>query len=856
MAIEIIETRVMKGPNIWSVEFSHLIIMKIRSHAEVRNLKNLILDLEELLPHGRFETDSVPDVIPQTVLKVIQEILYESGSEPEFADVEFIAENGTYNLIFDYEEEQSAVKAAKLAVSIVNDLITGKDVSDIKRDLKEIASLKNYNSIGPSTSAIVNAALERNIPVKKINGHMYGLGFGKKMKRVAGSLAETTSIIGVDVAGNKEETKDLLEKAFLPVPKGIIATSEEDLSAAVAYLGFPLVAKPLNGNHGKGITGNITHHYELEDAFHRAQKISKAVIVEKHIVGDDYRFLVIDYKLVAVAKRTPAMVVGDGVHTIQELIDIANTDPRRGVGHDNVLTEITVDAITLDILKSKKLTLNSILPKHENLVLKDTANISTGGTATDVTDLIHPVNKRIAERAAEVVGLDLCGIDIIAKDLTIPLTDQNGAILEVNAAPGLRMHISPYEGTPRDVGKAIIDMMFPGDETGRIPIVAITGTNGKTTTSRLMAHMAKAAGHYVGFTTTDGIYLNGELIAKGDFTGPKSTEVILAEKSVDFAVLECARGGILRSGLAFDQCDIGIVTNVAEDHLGIKDIYTINDMARVKSVVPKSVKEDGTAILNADDDLVYAMKDELSSYYALFSLDAANPRIKEHVAKGGIAAVLQKDKIVILPGKKKAIDLGKASDIPLTLGGKADFMIANILPVAIAGYVSGFPEEVIAESFKTFFPSAEQTPGRMNVFNFGNFEVIVDYAHNSHSFKGLAGYLNKVTDKHKIGIVTGVGDRRTEDIVNAGKLAAEMYDEIIIRVDTDTRGRSADEIVELVTSGVHSVADKKIKVIPDETEAIKYAVRHAKPASLIVINTEKVEKTLNVVNELKNKVKK
>jgi cyanophycin synthetase len=669
-------------------------------------------------------------------------------------------------------------------------------------------------------------------------------------KKIEAAITDATSMIAVDIAGNKNLTKQILADAMLPVPKGVVITDESEIDYVIRSLGFPLVTKPLNGHQGKCITTDITTEKTLREGFKIAQEYSRKVIVERHISGSDYRFLVINYKLVAAAKRSPAMVIGDGVSTIADLIGNINADPSRGKGHGSVLTKIEVDEITLNLLSLSNRTLDSVLEKGEIQVLKDTANLSTGGTAEDVTDAVHPDNVLFAERAARIIGLDICGLDIMAPDVSTSFSENGGSIIEVNAAPGLRMHISPSSGLPRDVGKAIIDMMFPDNSQGRIPIVAITGTNGKTTTSRLMAHLVQQQGYVTGFTTTDGIYIGGKQVVSGDCSGPKSTEVVLHDPSVNFAVLECARGGILRSGLAFDQCDIGIVTNVASDHLGLQDIYTVEDMARVKEVVPQSVKKDGYAILNASLDLVYNMAERLSCNIALFSRDPKNNYIVDHCKKGGLAAVQDGENIVIKDGNVETV-IDKAVNIPITMEGKAGFMIENVLPVALAAYILKFPVSRIKEGLRSFRMSEEQAPGRLNVIDMEGRKVMVDYAHNPHSIKAFSELMGNI-EEHKTGIITGVGDRRDEDIIEVGSLAAGMYDEVVVRIDKDTRGRSADEIVKLLSEGIKKVKPKmKVTVIPDMREALVYALENSPPDGYVVLNADSVKETLRIVNEIK-----
>lgn len=774
-----------------------------------------------------------------------------AGMDCGFGRTRSTATKGIYNVVFSYMEEKVGIYAAKSAFRICNALIEGKDYN-LDEDIQEMRELRERERLGPSTGSIVDEAISRGIPYIRLNRHsLVQLGYGVNQKRIQATVSSTTSNIAVEIACDKEETKNLLEQASIPTPKGRIIYDEEDLKYAIDSIDYPIVLKPVNGNHGRGITTNIKTWEEAVEAFHLAKRISRAIICERFITGFDFRLLVINYRLIAAAKRTPACVTGDGKSTIQQLIDEVNADPRRGYGHEKVLTAIKVDDMTLNILKEKNLTTDSILKKDEVLYLKTTANLSTGGTATDVTDLVHPYNVFMAERIARIIGLDICGIDIMAPDLTTPLSENGGAVLEVNAGPGFRMHIAPTDGLPRNVAEPVMDMLYPPGANSRIPIIAITGTNGKTTTTRLMAHIVKTMGYKVGFTTTDGIYIQNRLMQRGDCTGPISAEFVLKDPTVDFAVLETARGGILRAGLGFHKCDIGIVTNIAADHLGLQDINNLDDLARVKSVVPEAVMAGGTAILNADDDLVFNMRKNLKCNIALFSMDENNPRIIEHINAGGLACIAENGYITICKGTWK-IRVEKIVNIPLTIRGKAIFMIQNILPTVLAGFMRGFKIEDMRLALGTFIPSPTQTPGRMNLFQFKNFEVMIDYAHNPAGFEAISKFLERVDSHYKVGIIAGVGDRRDEDIVNLGKLSAKMFDEIILRQDKNLRGRTDQEIIDLMVEGIKSVDKNKVyKEIPKEKEAIDYAIKNAKKGSFIVICSDVIPDALDQIMKYK-----
>ncbi len=654
--MKILEIKVLKGPNYWSVRRPKLIQMKLDLEEMEQRPTNSIPGFRERLqqlmpgmyghrcsvgkPGGFFQRVDEGTWMGHVIEHIALEIQTLAGMNCGFGRTRGTGEKeGVYYVVFNYMEEDAGVYAAKAAVAIAEALIEGKEY-DLEKDIMRMREIREDTRLGPSTGCIVDEAAKRGIPFIRLNKHsLVQLGYGVNQKRVRATIASTTSNIAVDIACDKEETKLLLEAAEIPVPRGVVIRTETGLEEAIQKFGFPLVIKPIDGNHGKGNTTNITTKEQALKAFAAAKEYSRSVIVERFITGFDFRILVINYKFICAALRTPAAVTGDGEHNIQWLIDETNKDPRRGYGHEKVLTQITIDQFTQKMLDEKGYTLETVPPKGELVLLKPTANLSTGGTSTDVTDEVHPANIFMCERIAKIVGLDICGIDIMASDLRTPVSENGGAILEVNAAPGFRMHIEPAEGLPRNVAEPVIDMLFPKGSAGRIPIIAITGTNGKTTTTRLTAHIAKSAGKKVGYTTSDGVYIQNQLMMRGDCTGPVSSAFVLKDPTVDFAVLECARGGILKSGLAFQNCEVAIITNVAADHIGLGGINNLEQMAKVKGVVAETVFPHGYAILNAEDDLVYSMRKDLKCNIALFSMDEHNPRIKEHCNDGGLAAV-------------------------------------------------------------------------------------------------------------------------------------------------------------------------------------------------------------------------
>ena len=865
--MNIIDIKVMKGPNYWSVRRHKLIVMRLdledMEQKPTDKIPGFLERLKALMPSmqshrcsegcdgGFFMRVKEGTWMGHVIEHIALEIQTLAGMDVGFGRTRETSTPGIYHVVFSYYEESAGIYAAKAAVKIAQALADNV-LYDLTDDIQKMKELREDERLGPSTGSIVEEAIKRKIPYIRLNkSSLVQLGYGVNQKRIQATIASTTSSIAVEIACDKEDTKNILSAAEIPVPKGLICVDHEDLELAIKKIGYPIVTKPIDGNHGKGATTDIKNWDEAIVAFEAAKKYSRKIIVEKFITGFDHRILVINYKFICAAKRTPAAVLGDGKSTIQQLIDKVNEDPRRGFGHEKVLTSIKVDSFTEKILVDKNLTLESVLPKGEELWLKPTANISTGGTATDVTDLVHPSNIFMCERIARIIGLDICGIDIMAENLSEPLHENGGAILEVNAAPGFRMHLEPTEGLPRNVAEPVIDMLYPPGASARIPIIAISGTNGKTTTTRMMAHIAKQMGYKVGYTTTDGVYIQNQLMMKGDCTGPVSAEFILKDPTVDFAVLECARGGILRAGLGFHNCDIAIVTNVAADHLGLQGIDTLEQLARVKAVTPESVLPTGYAILNADDDLVYKMREGLECKVALFSLDENNPRIKEHCKAGGLAAVYENGYITIMKGTWK-IRIDRAANFPITFGGRAEFNIANVLPVVLASHIRNFKIEDVKQALETFVPSAAQTPGRMNMFHFKNFTVMVDYAHNTHGIMAIGKFVKQVEATKRIGVIAGVGDRRDEDTISLGAAAAGIFDEIVIRQDRNLRGKSEQEIIDLILKGIKSVdAGKKVTVFKQEKESIDFVIKNAPKGAFITICSDVVPDALDQIMRLK-----
>ncbi len=873
--MEILEIRTLRGPNYWSGYWKKLIIMRLdigdyeeRPTDKIEGFYGRMNEvLPSLLSHGcsygeeggflrRVQEGTWAGHVIEHFALELQTL---AGMETGYGRTRETGERGIYNVVFSYHEEEVGRYAARAAVRLFLALAEDAPIEDIKTeladDIRTMREIRQDVRFGPSTGSLVEEASVRDIPYIRLNDQsLVQLGYGVHQKRIQATTTANTNMIAVDIAGNKHATKELLGDMGVPVPKGYRIRLEEDLEDTLERVGYPVVIKPLDGNHGKGATIGVNSLEEAKVAWEKAKEYSRWVIVEQQLVGSDFRALVVNNRLIAVAKRLPAHIVGDGSLTIQELIDKENEDPRRGYGHENVLTEIEVDSQTVRCVAKAGYTLETVLPKGETLFLKTTANISTGGTAIDVTDEVHPENVFLFERIAKIIGLDVAGIDIMAPNVSEPLRENSGGIIEVNAAPGFRMHLSPSEGIGRNVAEHVIDMLFPPGTPARIPIFAITGTNGKTTTTRLIAHILRNSGRTVGFTTTDGTYIGNQRIVQGDNTGPVSAQLVLKDPTVDVAVLETARGGIIRSGLGFDHADIGVVLNVASDHLGLKDVNTLEDLARVKSVVPRAVSKNGWAVLNAEDELVYKMRDLVDGRVVCFSMDENHPNIRRRAARGRVSCVFENGYVTILKGKWK-VRVEKVVNIPLTYGGRAEFMIQNVLAATLACFVHGVTIEDIRVGLTTFNAGTAQTPGRLNFIEVGQVTVLMDYAHNPAGFRGLSSFVGKLPNKYRTVVINVPGDRRDEDIREMGLIAGENFDRIVIRSGHYLRGRDAKDIAGLIQEGVAaSGREPQVRVIPESRDAIQHAIKYGRKGELVVTLADVVPEDIGYVQEIRDKI--
>jgi cyanophycin synthetase len=870
--LEIRQTTVYRGPNIWArMPVIHQVLdlgeLEDRPSNKIPGFyEHLTEAIPSLYDHGcslgrpggflqRLREGTWMGHVLEHVALELQNL---AGAEVARGKTRSTGERGVYNVVYQYDQEDVGLAAGALAIRLLNHLIYNAEpefdfISEVEQKVIKVAERFAY---GPSTGAIVQEATRRGIPVLRLDPRrsLVQLGHGTYQRRIWATVTSETANIAVEIAGNKELTNRLLHEVGIPVPRSQVVTTPDAAVRAASRIGYPVVLKPLDGNHGRGVFINLTEEDEVREFFTPAYDESRngMVIVESYINGKDYRVLVVNNEVVAVAERVPAHVTGDGEKTIRELIDATNADPRRGVGHEKILTRIHIDSQTHEVLERAGKTLDDIPAEGEFVQLKLTGNMSTGGTSIDRTDDIHVDNMEIARQAAMVVGLDIAGIDMITEDISASIRQSGGAICEVNAGPGFRMHTHPTEGHPRHVGRAVVDMMFPRNQPNRVPIVAVTGTNGKTTTSRMIAHIMKTSGKRVGLTTTDGIYIDGTQIMAGDMSGPTSARMVLKNPTIDYAVLETARGGILRSGLGYDRCNIGVVTNVSSDHLGLRGIDTLAGLARVKEVVPASVLRDGASVLNADNEWTVQMTRSARGEIIFFSMDEDNPVVKEHIRERGRAVLLRQTRqgeMITIYESRRETSLLLASQIPATFEGRARVNIENAMAAASAALADDVQLEYIRQGLRTFTSSFFQTPGRFNLLDHAGKRIVVDYCHNVAGLQAIADFVTRMEADNAVAVISMPGDRSDADMEAFGELAGKTFDQIIIREDTNTRGRARGEIAgilkEAVISGGRS-ADQ-VSIILEELEAARAAVDMAGKTDLVVLMVDKPAEVWNML---------
>ena len=871
--LRVLETRILRGPNFWSRSPVVRMLVDLGSLEQypsntipgfVDGLVAWIPSLEDhacsLNRRGGFLTRLRDGTWSGHVAEhVALELQNLAGTDVRHGKTRGAGAVGQYNVVYEFREELVGIEAGKFAVRIVNHLVDPASDPDLDylAELEALIRLAERAAFGPSTQAILDEAASRDIPFIRLDRHsLVQLGQGVHQQRIRATMTSRTSGIAVDVASDKNLTNRLLDSAGLPVPKADVVQDVEAAVATARRLGFPCVIKPLDGNHGRGVQLDLQNEDDVRAAWPGAfgETRTGEVVVETFIHGNDYRCLVIGGRVAAIAERVPASVVADGKSTVRELVDRTNADPRRGIGHEKVLTKIKLDVAAEELVRDQGLTLDAVPPAGSRVKLALTGNMSTGGTSIDRTMEAHPDNVEIAEMAARVVGLDVAGIDFICPDITVPVRETGGAIVEVNAAPGFRMHTHPTEGEPQYVARPVIDLLFPAGAPSRIPIIGVTGTNGKTTTVRMIAHILKLMGRRVGMTSTDGIVVDGRMIKRGDMSGPKSARMILQNPTVDTAVFEVARGGILREGLGYDRNDVAVVTNVTGDHLGIGGIDTVRQLADVKAVLVESVPRSGTAVLNADDVNVARMGQRCDGAVIYFSMetDKGEPgfdRVDGHCGRGGAAFVLRHtaegDQIVLRHGPR-VMPVLYTHLIPATFGGKARMNVANALAAAAAAWASGAHLHDIRQGLRTFTTSFFQAPGRLNLVEVGGVRVVIDYCHNVDGMRNLADFVNRmmlengVRTGRAIGVIGVPGDRRNEDMRDYGALAATAFDEIIVREDRNLRGRAPAETAAEVLAGVTSArasggVTETAEEILDELTAVREALGRANPGDLLVM---------------------
>jgi cyanophycin synthetase len=843
--MELTRIRALRGPNLWSRHTAIETVVRCDDNERaLASLPGFEARLRAQFPHPGALHKAGGSLSLAHVLEVATLSLQaQAGCPVTFSRTSATVDAGVYQVVVQYSEEAVGRRALALAHALIEAVLAGGDF-DLDAAVAELRELDEHERLGPSTGSIVNAAVARGIPYRRLtSGSLVQLGWGSRARRIQAAEVDRTSAVSESIAQDKELTKRLLQAAGVPVPTGRPVSDADDAWAAALEVGLPVVLKPRDGNQGKGVTVNVNTREQLDAAFAGAAAYGD-VMVEKFLPGSDYRLLVVGDRLVAAARRDPPQVIGDGEHTVRELVDSVNTDPRRGEGHGTALTKIRFDDIALGCLATQGLQADSVPAKGRRVVLRNNANLSTGGTATDVTDDVHPEVAARAVAAAQMIGLDICGVDVVCETVLAPLEEQSGGVVEVNAAPGLRMHLSPSYGHPRDVGKAVIDDMFaPGDD-GRIPVVAVTGTNGKTTTVRLIAHLLAASGLGVGMTNTDGVYVNGRQTDSGDCAGPRSARNVLAHPDVDAAVFETARGGILREGLGFDRCQVAVVTNVgAGDHLGLNYITTVEDLAVLKRVIVQNVADHGFAVLNAADPIVADMIHNCPGEVIYFARDRQQPVMATHRAQGRRVVYVDEGAVVVEQGDfSERFDLRA---IPITHNGQIGFQVDNVMAAIGAAWGVGLSWGAVRRGLASFLSDSHNAPGRFNVMEHHGATVIADYGHNPDAMRALVQAVEALPARRRSVVISGAGDRRDQDIREQTQILGAAFDEVILYQDACQRGRADGEVIALLREGLAGATRARdVLEIQGEFKAIDTALERLQPGDLCLVLVDQVEAAL------------
>ena len=850
--MEVSRIRALRGPNLWSRHTAiEAIITCTPDEQGLNPLHPIEQQLRRIFPEvGQFDSlrPGQTITIAHALEKVTLGLQTQAGCPISFSRTTPTQEAGVYQVVVEYSEESVGRQALELAEQLCKAAIAGMGF-DLEAAIAQLHELDEDVRLGPSTGAIVDAAVARGVPIRRLtDGSLVQFGWGAKQRRIQAAEIDSTSAIAESIAQDKDLTKSLLHAAGVPVPMGRPADNLEEAWAIALEVGLPVVVKPQDGNQGKGVSVNITERAAFDAAYATAVRYG-VVLVEKFLPGHDYRLLVVGNKLVAAARREPPLVVGDGKHTVRQLVDQVNADPRRGTGHSTSLTKIRFDDIAIGRLREQGLEPESVPVKGRRVILRNNANLSTGGTATDVTDDVHPeVAARVIE-AAQMVGLDICGVDVVCESVMRPLEEQNGGIVEVNAAPGLRMHISPSYGKGRDVGKAVIDHMYPNGDNGRVPVIAVTGTNGKTTTVRLTAHLLRAQGLRVGMTNTDGVYVNGRQTDSGDCSGPRSARNVLMHPDVDAAVFETARGGLLREGLAFDRCKVAIVTNMgAGDHLGLNYITTLEDLSVLKRVIVLNVESSGMAVLNAADPAVVSMAHHCPGDVTFFALDMHQPVLAAHRAQG--KRVVYTDDGHIVAQKGKQIFRIPLANVPLTRQGQIGFQTENVMAAVAAAWAVNVPWDTIAQGLSTFISDIQGVPGRFNIFDYKGATLIADYGHNPDAIQALVQAVDNMPAKKRVVVISGAGDRRDQDIRDQTQILGAAFDDVLLYQDACQRGRADGEVLQLLREGLQGAArTSHVEDIQGEFNAIDKALARLSEGDLCLILIDQVEEALAYITE-------